>query len=102
MISLAGSRTNFSGEPNEEGLVLCFMVRGEPDELRGESGGVFPAGNKFGNGLLERAFVFVKFSRALNGAPAFASASNDLTCVNIATIKKLNRCTLKERCKKYS
>nr|AFK37896.1 unknown [Medicago truncatula] len=55
------------------------MVRGEPDELRGESGGVLAAGNKEGNGLIERAFVFVEFSSALKGTPAFASASNDLT-----------------------
>lgn len=97
MISLTGSLTTFSGEPNEEGLVLCFKVRGEPDELRGESGGVLPAGNKEGNELLERAFVFVAFSSAPNGAPAFASASNDLTCVNNVSMKKLNRCSLKER-----
>jgi hypothetical protein len=88
MISLTGSRTTFSGEPNEEGLVLCFMVLGEPDELRGESGGVFPAGNKEGNGLIERALVFVEFSSALKGTPAFASASNDLTCVKNASMKK--------------
>lgn len=88
MISLTGSRTTFSGEPNEEGLDLCFVVRGEPDELRGESGGVLPVGNKEGNALIERAFVFVEFSSALNGTPAFASASNDLICVKNASMKK--------------
>lgn len=87
MISLTGSLITFSGE-RKEGLVLCFMVRGEPDELRGESGGVLPAANKEGNKLLERAFVFAEFSSAPNGAPAFASASNDLTCVNNASMKK--------------
>lgn len=87
MISLTDSRTTFSGEPNEEGLVLCFVVRGEPDELRGESGGVLPAGNREGNGLIERAFVLVEFSGALNGTPAFASASNDLICVENTLLK---------------
>lgn len=46
--SLAGSLTNLSGEPNEEGPNLCFTVRGELDALRGESGGVLPPGNMEG------------------------------------------------------
>lgn len=92
-LTATGSLANFSGEPNEEGLVLCFMVRGEPDELRGESGGVLPAGNKEGIELLARAFVIVEFSRALKGAPAFTSASNDLTCVHNTSIRKIKRCS---------
>ena len=89
MISRTGSLTTFSGEPNEEGLLLCFVVRGEPDELRGESGGVLPAGNKEGNELLAKAFVIVEFSSAHKGAPALASAINDLTCVHNASINKI-------------
>lgn len=87
MISRTGSLTNFSGEPNEEGLALCFVVRGEPDELRGESGGVLPAENMEGNELLATAFVLV-FPSALKGTPAFASASKDLTCVHNTSINK--------------
>jgi len=87
MTSLTGSLTNFSGDPNE-GLFLCFVVRGEPDELRGESGGVLPTGNKEGRELLDKeAFVLVEFSSALKAALAFASASNDLTCFHNAPMK---------------
>lgn len=52
MTSRTGSLTNFNVEPSEEGLVLCFKVRGEPDVLLGESGGAVPAGNMEGNALL--------------------------------------------------
>ena len=100
-LSLTGSLANFSGDPNE-GLFLCFVVRGEPDELRGESGGVLPAGNKEGRELIDRAFVFVEFSSALKRAPAFASASNDLTCFHNASMKKLTRYGWKEHTKKYT
>ena len=86
MTSRTGSLTNFKGEPNEEGLVLCFVVRGEPDELRGESGGVLPAGNMDGNELFAKAFVHVEFPSAPNGTPAFASATSDLTCIHNASI----------------
>lgn len=86
MTSRTGSLTNFRGEPNEEGLALCFTVRGEPDELRGESGGVLPAGNMEGIELIAIAFVPVEFPSALKGTPAFASASRDLTCVHNASM----------------
>jgi len=100
MTSLTGSLTNFSGDPNE-GLFLCFVVRGEPDELRGESGGVLPAGNKEGRELLDRAFVLVEFSSALKAAPAFASAINDLNCFHSAPMKKVKQMKMKVK-KKYS
>lgn len=79
MTSRTGSLTNFSGEPNEEKLDLCFIVRGEPTALLGESGGVLAAGKREGNGLTPQAFVEVEFPEAPRLVPAFASSINDFT-----------------------
>lgn len=57
MTSRTGSVTNFSGDRSEEGLVLCFDMRGEADELLGESGGVLAAGNIEGKTLLPATFA---------------------------------------------
>lgn len=83
MTSRTGSLTNFSGEPNEEKLDLCFIVLGEPTALLGESGGVLAAGNREGNGLTAQAFVEVEFPETPRLAPAFASSINDFTFRNI-------------------
>lgn len=80
MTSRTCSVTNFRGEPSEEGLVLCFDTRGEPDELLGESGGVVAAGNIEGNILLPATLTLFEFPRALNGVPALASSIKDFTC----------------------
>ena len=79
MTSRTGSLTTFNGEPKDDGPVLCFAVRGDPDMLRGESGGVLPAGNIDGNALLDETFVLLEFARAFNGVPFFASLIKDLT-----------------------
>lgn len=55
-------------------------MRGEPDELLGDSGGVLPAGNKEGNGLLPVPFAVEEFLGELKAAPAFASSIKDFTC----------------------
>lgn len=81
MTSRTGSLTNFSGEPNEEKLDLCFIVRGEPTALLGESGGVLAAGKREGNGLTPQAFVEVEFPEP-KLVPAFASSINDFTFRN--------------------
>lgn len=83
MISRTGSVINLRGERREEGLVLCFDMRGEPDELLGESGGALPAGNMEGNALLPGVFTFKEFPWALKEAPAFASSIRDLTCIHV-------------------
>lgn len=76
--SLTGSLTTFSGEPKFEGPGLCFIIRGEPDVLLGESGGALPAGNKDGNGLVDEACGLEEFPGTFKG-PAFASFSNVVT-----------------------
>lgn len=84
MTSFTGSLTNFSGEPNEEGPIPArFTVRGEPEELLGESGGVPPVGNIEGNGLLEDPLVLLEFPPTLKATPAFASSSKDLICMQM-------------------
>ena len=83
MISRTGSLTNLRGELREEGLVLCFDTRGEPDELLGESGGALPAGNMEGSEVLPAAFTLKEFPRALKEAPVFASSTRDFTCIHI-------------------
>lgn len=80
MTSRTGSLTNFRGEPKEEGLTLCFTVRGEPEELLGESGGALPAAKIEGNGLLPIAFELQEFPETLDAVPAFASSIKDFTC----------------------
>lgn len=80
MASLTGSLTNFSGEPREEGLVFGFEKRGEPEELRGESGGVLPAGNMEGSELIPVEFALKEFPWGLIEMPDDASSMRDLTC----------------------
>lgn len=49
MTSCTGSPDNFNGDPRDEGLLLCFEMRGEqrePKELLVESGGALPAGKR--------------------------------------------------------
>jgi len=53
-------------------------MRGEPDELLGESGGAVPAGNMEGKELLE-AFGLEQFPGTFKGEPDFASFNNDVT-----------------------
>lgn len=79
--SLTGSFTNFKGDPNIEGPALGLVVRGEPDELLGESGGVLPAGNIDGKELLVATFVLEEAPVALKGPPALALLSKFFTCV---------------------
>lgn len=83
MISRTGSIISLRGEPREEGLLLCFDMRGEPDELLGESGGALPAGNMEGSEVLPAAFALKEFARALKEAPSFASSIRDFTCTHI-------------------
>lgn len=73
--------TNLRGEPKTEGPDLCFRVRGEPDELLGESGGVLPAGNMEGNELLVAAFGLDNDPETFKGPPALALLSKDFTCI---------------------
>lgn len=87
MTSPTGSVTNFSGEPSEEGLVLCLERRGEEDALLGEMGGALPAGNREGNGLFPVAFALEQFTEALKEAPAFASSIKDFTYSYVTTWK---------------
>ena len=57
-------------------------MRGETDELRGESGGVLLPANMDGNEMLSIAVVLVvEFPRAFKGAPVFTSASKDFTYI---------------------
>ena len=83
MTSWIGSLANFKEEPRAEGLDFCFNVRGEPDELLGESGGALPLGNMEGNELLPTAFTLEKFAEALTVVPAFASSIKDFTCAHV-------------------
>nr|CAN63015.1 hypothetical protein VITISV_017408 [Vitis vinifera] len=93
MGSRTGSVTNFSGEPSEEGLVLCFETRGEEDALLGEMGGALPAGNREGNGLFAAEFALEQFTEALKEAPAFASLIKDFTCNYVRAIRNIFRKT---------
>lgn len=81
MTSLGRSLTTFRGDPKDEGpkLLPRFTKRGDPEVLLGDSGGAPPAGNMEGNGLLPEAFVLLELPEAFNGAPVFASSTNDLT-----------------------
>lgn len=79
--SLTGSFTNFKGDPNIEGPALGLVVRGEPDELLGESGGVLPAGNIDGKELLVATFVLEEVPVTFKGPPALALLSKFLTCM---------------------
>lgn len=88
MTSRTGSVTNFSGEPSDEGLVLCFETRGEEDALLGEIGGALPAGNSEGNGLCIAAFKLDQLTEALKEAPDFASLIKDFTCSYVTEIKE--------------
>lgn len=76
---MTGSLTTFKGEPKLEGPTLCFVIRGEPEELLGESGGALPAGNMEGNEFVAVAPALEEFPEAFKGAPAFASFTNDDT-----------------------
>lgn len=82
---MTGSLTNFKGEPKTEGPALCFTIRGEPDELLGESGGALPAGNMEGNELVEAAFGLEHDPDTFRGTPALALLSKDFTCTHIKT-----------------
>jgi hypothetical protein len=53
-------------------------MRGEPDELLGESGGAVPAGNMEGK-VLVAAFGLEQLPGTFKGAPDLASLSNDVT-----------------------
>lgn len=77
--SFTGSFTNFSGELRADGPTLCFMNRGEPDKLLGESGGVLPAGNIEGKELLVTACVLDDVPETFKGPPPFTLLSNDFT-----------------------
>lgn len=83
MNSCTGSLTNFNGEPKEEGPVFCLDMRGEPDELLGESGGALPAGNKEGNELPPEALVLTEIPKKLTGLPTFASSIKDFTYTQV-------------------
>lgn len=92
MTSFTGSLTNFSGEPKEEGPIPARLtVRGEPEELLGERGGVPPAGNIEGNGLLEEALVLLECPTMLKATPAFASSSKDFICTDIQQEESFSR-----------
>lgn len=80
MASHTGSLITFRGEPwDKEPPAFCFVKRGEPDVLRGESGGVLAAENIEGKELLEETLTDIELPNVLNGDPAFASASKDFT-----------------------
>lgn len=55
-------------------------MRGEPDELLGDSGGALPAGNMEGKALPAVACGLEELPWTVKGPPAFASASNCVTC----------------------
>jgi|APAra0007618328_1042625.scaffolds.fasta_scaffold03875_3 hypothetical protein len=67
-----GSLSDLRGEWREGGLVLCLEKRGEPEELRGDSGGVLLLRNTEG-----------KFLDLLVGVPDLASSIKDLTYRNM-------------------
>lgn len=90
--SFTGSLRTFSGEPNTEGPALCFTIRGDPDELLGESGGVLPAENMEGMEFDEAAFGLEHVPETFKGTPALALLSKDFTCT--AKIDILNKMTL--------
>ena len=77
--SFIGSLTTFRGEPKFEGPTLCFVTRGEPVELRGERGGVLPAGNIDGKELPVAEFALDEFPEIFKGAPVLASLTRDVT-----------------------
>lgn len=79
--SLTGSFTNFKADPNIDGPALGLVVRGEPDELLGESGGVLPAGNIDGKELLVATFVLEEVPVTFNEPPALALLSKFFTCM---------------------
>lgn len=98
MTSRTGSLTNFNGEPKDEGLVLCFDVRGDPDELLGESGGVLPAENMEGTALFPKTLALKEFPEAVMGIPAFASSIKDFTYINTKQQKKRKKFTNTRNC----
>lgn len=69
---MTGSPTSFKGEPRTEGPALCFVIRGEPDELLGESGGTE---------LLHADFGLELAPETLSAIPVFALFSIDLTYI---------------------
>ena len=77
--SFIGSLTTFRGEPKFERATLCFVTRGEPVELRGERGGVLPAGNMDGKELPVATFELDEFPEKFKGAPVLASLTKDVT-----------------------
>lgn len=79
--SFTGSLNTLRGLPREEGPGFCFIIRGEPDELLGESGGALPAGNMDGIELLAAAFVLEALPGTFKGFPTFASLTSDFTCI---------------------
>lgn len=79
--SFTGSFTNFRGDLNADGP-LCFVCRGETDELLGDSGGVLPAGNIEGNVLLATAFVPEDVPATFTGPTPLALLSKDFTCIS--------------------
>lgn len=58
-------------------------IRGEPDELLGESGGVLPAENMEGIAFPEVAFGLLVDPDTFKEIPALALLSKDLTCIQI-------------------
>ena len=78
MTSRTGSLINLRGEPKEERPALCFTVRGEPETLRGESGGVLTEGNMDGIEPPEPAFALLELPTAFRGPPVLATESKDL------------------------
>ena len=80
MTSRTGSLTILRGEAKQEGPDRCLAIRGEPEVLRGESGGVFAVGNMDGNKLVVETLIPVEFTVAFNDdVPVFASVSKFLT-----------------------
>lgn len=76
MTSRTGSLTILRGEPKEERPDRCLTVRGEPEVLRGDSGGVLAAGNMEGNELVVETLILMEFPVDV---PVFTSVSRFLT-----------------------
>lgn len=78
-----GSLTDFRGDCREEGLVFCLEKRGDPEEPRGDSGGVPLFRNTDGNALPQAILRLAQFLDTLTGVLDLVSSINDLTCIKI-------------------
>lgn len=84
-----GSLRDLRGDWREKGLVFCLEKRGEPEEARGERGGVPLLRKRDGKALPQAMLRLAQFLDILTGVLDFVSSIKDLTCTHTSNTDEL-------------